>query len=235
MRIQAGKIAPVLLIMALLLLGTNVPGATASAPACDYRNSKKLTVGSVTIAFYYGQPEIFTESESQAFPNPTYRPAYEIKVATRAVMVEQRFVKVGEKTVEIRYASSEPRVAEVEPNGTIRPNRVSGTTTVLVSMDGKPSLNIPIRVTALPVFLLQARDAVIKAVGIPDRIDKIDVPWPSKVTKNCIIHSASGHPYGVTFEHWTYRKYPGAVLVFDLIGQLQAVYTQTWGIREHPD
>ncbi len=100
-----------------------------------------------------------------------------------------------------------------------------GTANIVVSLANR-SVSIPIKVTEVPIngggVLTRTRtgkpahtkDEVIKILGLPDKREERYLAWPKSAWVDGIFYSASDPRYGVSVEHWKYRKYPGMVISF---------------------
>lgn len=124
------------------------------------------------------------------------------------------FIPVLGKPEKVEYASSDVSIVEVHGDGSAGFRR-GGDVAITVQVAGE-SISVTVRVVEIPLnagmvpkeFRGNAASAseVIECLGLPDQKTLHFVGTNESRTIDGIYYSN-----GIRVEHWTYRKYPGAV------------------------
>jgi len=124
------------------------------------------------------------------------------------------FIPVLGRPEKVEYASSDVSIVEVHGDGSAGFRR-GGDATITVQVAGE-SISVKVRVVAIPLnagmvpkeFGGKAASVseVIECLGLPDQKTPHFVGPDESRTIDGIYYSN-----GIRVEHWTYRKYPGAV------------------------
>jgi hypothetical protein len=213
----------------------SVVGAPSSGSGLEgygYENRQQLQIDSVTVTAFYGGPIVHVIGRNPANYHNHGARFVRFRLVSDAPMVQERFLKVGDQTVEITYESSNPGIVRVMYVPTLQKYWVelpgeAGTATVTIRI-GSTSLDVPLEVRRIPLTYGDRAEDVIRSSGMPDKIDKYSVPWPQSQIVNFVYYSPSrsGGAFG---EHWQYRKFPGAVLDIQG-GELFQLYNMGWGV-----
>jgi len=89
------------------------------------------------------------------------------------------------------------------------------------------SVNIALEVVQLPIWDGMTKDEVIHALGVPDDRNSGYVSWPDSKVVDGVYYDTSGNPYGISYEHWCYKRYPGLVLRMETDG-LVRLHQKGW-------
>lgn len=146
-----------------------------------------------------------------------------------ALIYENKYVKSKEgKTLILRFSSSDEYFAPIDETGDIIFKR-PGNLIITVSIADK-SVQIPIRVKLIPLHQSMNHEEVISSLGLPDVRHEGFVPWLDSVWIDGILYYPSSiyDVYGESFDHWLYKKFPKAILRFDVLNELYGVVMASW-------
>ena len=91
--------------------------------------------------------------------------------------VSPRLFKVGEKSLLAGFSSSNPSVAEVDAQGSITV-RAAGKARITVEIDGA-RVEFPVECRELPFGYNATREAIVEALGVPNKRDGEIWSWKS--------------------------------------------------------
>ncbi len=113
-----------------------------------------------------------------------------------------------------------------------------GSANITVSLAGQ-SVSIPMKVVAIPVKgpqsggfaamkrgkVAHTKEDVIRILGLPDERVTRYLSWPESAFVDGIFYNADDPRWGVSIEHWKYKKFPNAVIHFAKDGTVAGVRT----------
>lgn len=136
-------------------------------------------------------------------------------------LINDVYCKINDRTEEIRYQSSDPKVVTVSNHegtngGSAGSMTVHGAGNAIVTLVlAGQSLKLPIKVTKLPVYTGMPTDDLIKLLGLPDKRTFDIVEWPDHKSVDGIYYEPSAPQEKLYAEHWFYNKYPKLVFAVD--------------------
>ncbi len=151
-----------------------------------------------------------------------------VQVAGRPIVLG-RYVKLGGKTVEIEFASSDesvvcpflPGVFSVEGTGRA----------VLTVTIADTQAEIPVEIVPLPIDSNTKAVAIMQVLGVPDRVTKEYVPWPESRFVDNVFYGKRENGEGWRIHHWLYDAYPGLIIALDQDDiWARTLYNQSWEI-----
>ncbi|MEW6227481.1 MAG: hypothetical protein AB1700_05205 [Bacillota bacterium] len=147
--------------------------------------------------------------------------------AVNRPLILGRYLKVGEKTLEVEFLSSDRTVVAPVENGYFRvvgPGRA----TISIRVEDK-QVDIPINIVALPFQSGTKVLDVIEKFGLPDYETRVYIPWPDSKFVDGIFYYRKDNGLGQQAHHWMYKAYPGLILSLDEKAQtVRRVYNLSW-------
>lgn len=125
-------------------------------------------------------------------------------------IIQNRYLKIGDQTHEVRFSSSNPEVVMVDDKGTVSAKKAGRA--VVTFQFGDEAVRIYYLVVMVPVHFGISQDQIIEKIGLPDRRTKTYVAAFEHDSLDGI--SYYGGTDGNTVEHWHYDQFPGAMLFF---------------------
>lgn len=136
-----------------------------------------------------------------------------------------RYVKLGGKTVEIGFSSSDPKILNPAGSGRFVVKGV-GKAVLRVAI-GQAQVDVPVTVVRLPIAHRMPAEKIIGVMGLPDAETREYIPWPESKILDGIFYTNESDGKGRRVQHWLYDAYPGLVLALEN-GVVSALYNRTW-------
>jgi hypothetical protein len=118
----------------------------------------------------------------------------------------KKYFKINGETHEIVIGTTTPRTVSISSDTSVGIKQKGVTTFILTFMNKTIGLDIEI----LFIDNFENTDQLIKAFGLPDDIQKVEISWPEeKFIDGFFYKPRAGSPD--VREHWRYKKYPDIV------------------------
>lgn len=186
-----------------------------------------LAVREGDIKVYYGEKTVYLVGlDQKAEYDPSWWGGSLFLVEFMGVRADNnKFVRIDNVTHTVQFASSNQKVLQFERGNVNSLNGVfniwkPGTATVSISVEGHTS-TIPIQVVKLPVHIGMVAKEIIKAIGIPTT--RVKSPSTQQTE-----HQIGKKRFSVSAETWTYKQYPGLLLIVDPISGLSGWRMVAW-------
>lgn len=187
----------------------------------------------------YGNKDIFVSGDDpkSADSSLEYR---DIFIGTFSVsydgnnLINDVYCKINNRTEEIHYQSSGAKVITVsnhEDLDAISSGQITihgvGNAIVTLILAGQ-SLELPIKVTKIPVYNLMLTDDLIKLLGLPDKQTSDVVEWPNYKYIDGIRYEPTASQGKLYTDHWFYNKYPRVVFAVDGTQVVKQIHDMGW-------
>ncbi len=174
----------------------------------------------------YGSKDIFISGDDPKADVPTHK-IKDIFIGSFSItydgdsLINDIYCKINGLTEEIHYQSSNSKVISVSNHEATDANSAGriiihgvGSAIVTLTLAGQ-SLELPLKVTKLPVYTCMPTDDLIKLLGLPDKKTLNVVEWPDHKYIDGILYEPSASQEKVYAEHWFYSKYPKVAFAVD--------------------
>jgi len=149
-------------------------------------------------------------------------------------LINDVYCKINDQTEKIHYVSSNPKIVTVlnhEATDTNSAGRIIihgvGSAIITLTLAGQ-SLELPLKVTKLPVYTCMPTDDIIKLFGLPDTKTFDIVVWPDHKYIDGLLYEPSASEQKSQAEHWFYNKFPKVVFALDGFPFLVQINDMGW-------
>ena len=134
--------------------------------------------------------------------------------------IKNKYVKIGEETNTITFSSSNEKIIKFRPatefsNQGFFTIYDEGQVSVFVKLD-TATVEITLNIVKVPLKDSFLEDEIIDALGLPDYKNNDFIKWPNSKIVDGLFYSTTdrvtGSVYGVSVNHWAYKKYPGLII-----------------------